>query len=392
MIDRQLQPVLQHRLARYPVVTITGPRQSGKTTLARMHQGQREYVNLEAIDTRKRLAADPRSFFAHCPHGAILDEVQRLPDILSYLQVHVDEMLFQNREAAMGQFILTGSHQLKLHESISQSLAGRTSVLELLPYSLAEINDDLPLDERLFRGFMPGAPSNVRDCRVFHQDYITTYIERDVRDMMKVQELNYFHDFLVHTMARVGNLINLQSLTNTIGISATTLKRWLSVLDASYLVFKLQPFSRNIGKRLSKTPKIYATDVGLACTLLNITDPLMLAKDRLRGALFENLVVLEVLKAFTHAGETPKLSFFRDQSGLEVDLLIESRDRIFPIEIKSSQTFDPDMLAPMKRMQALLGSSEQGCLVYAGKTLPPVHGIEIINYRDIHHLIKRQCS
>ena len=321
MIEREITPRLRALFEQYPFVTVTGPRQSGKTTLCRSAFPDLAYANLEALDQRNFAETDPRGFLAQLGEGAIIDEIQRVPDLLSYLQVLADERR-QN-----GMYILTGSEQFQLSDAISQSLAGRTALLRLLPLSLSERqqtgarND---IEGMLYSGFYP---------RIFDQglepsealgDYFDTYVERDVRRLGGVRNLSTFQRFARLCAGRVGQLLNLSSLASDMGISHTTAREWLTILEASYIVYRLPPYHTNIGKRLTKSPKLYFYDVGLASHLIGIEQADQLSTHPLRGFLFENLVVSEAMKHRFNRGRRPNLSFFRDSKGLECDLLYET--------------------------------------------------------------------
>jgi len=317
MINRTLQSQLQKLAGQYPVVTVTGPRQSGKTTLCRNTFPDKTYVNLEAPDVRDFANSDPRSFLAALPDGAILDEIQRVPQLTSYLQPLVDE------DPHSGRFILTGSQQFEVMTTITQSLAGRTAVLKLLPLSIEELagaHIGLDLDTLLLTGFYPRIHNNQLDPTQALGDYVETYVQRDIRQLMVIKDLNLFERFLRLCAGRTGQLLNLQSLGNDAGISHTTARAWLTLLEASYVIFLLQPWHANISKRQIKSPKLYFYDVGLAGYLLGIEDRQHIVNHPLRGNLFENLVVAEALKYRLHRGRRNNLFFWRDAKGNEIDL------------------------------------------------------------------------
>lgn len=365
MLTREITTELLQSAAEYPVVTILGPRQSGKTTLARMSFPDKPWVSLEDPDVRMAAEADPRGFLGRFPSGAILDEVQRLPALLSYLQGIVD------REGGKGRFILTGSHQPRLHEAVSQSLAGRTAVLTLWPLSLAELRHyDTATDPfgRIVRGCYPRVHDERLDARRFYNGYLQTYVERDVRALIQLRDLSAFQKFLVLLAGRVGQVVNMASLANDVGVSAPALRQWLSVLKASFLVFELPPWYKNIGKRTIKSPKLYFADVGLAAFLLGIENADQARRDPLRGGLYENLIVADVLKTLCNAGRRPEMYFFRDTHGNEVDLLIPRNRRLIPVEIKSAATFSPDFLKGMRRLREATGDTvADGFVLYDGE-------------------------
>jgi len=377
MLKRRITQELLASAAEYPVVTILGPRQSGKTTLARMTFPDKPWVSLEDPDVRMAAQADPRGFLGQFPDGAILDEVQRLPTILSYLQGIVD------RQGGAGRFILTGSHQPQLQEAVSQSLAGRTAVLTLWPFSLAELRHyGVPDDPYalIVRGSYPRVHEAKLDPRRFYNGYLQTYVERDVRALIQLRDLAAFQKFLVLLAGRTGQLVNMASLSNDVGVSAPTLRQWLSVLKASFLVFELAPWFENIGKRVIKSPKLYFADVGLAAFLLGIHTPEQAGRDPLRGQLYENLIVADVMKNLCNAGRRAELYFYRDSHGNEVDLLIAQERRLIPVEIKSAKTFTPDFAKSIQRLRALAGERVgDGFVLYDGEQAFEVQGVRTAN-------------
>ena len=341
MITREITSELAGCAAEFPAVTIFGPRQSGKTTLAKMVFPELPYLSLEAPDIRTQAVEDPRGLLDRVASGVILDEIQRVPELLSYLQGMIDE------DRSPGRFILTGSHQPLVHQAISQSLAGRTAVLELLPFTVGEVRryETHPRNpfEWIVRGFYPGLHEHQVTPSRFFRSYMATYIERDVRAMIQLKDLTRFETFLRLLAGRVGQLVNYASLAGDVGVSATTIKSWISVLKASYILFELPPWFANIRKRLVKSPKLYFVDVGLAAWLLGLETPDQVERDPLRGELYENLLIMEVVKNLLNEGKEPSLYFFRDAKGNEVDLLIPSAGRSFKaVEIKSAATFQSE--------------------------------------------------
>ncbi len=336
MIERLLQPRLLDLATRYPVLTLTGPRQSGKTTLSRMAFPKLPYVSLENPAQRDFAQEDPVAFFARYQDGAVIDEVQRVPQVFSYLQGLVDE------DPRPGRFVLTGSQNLALVGGVTQSLAGRTTLTELLPLSLEEIRrfPDPPgdLDTLLWQGGYPRIYERHLPAHEWLADYVSTYVERDVRQLVQVGDLLLFQTFLRLCASRTGQILNLASLASDCGVSQPTARSWLSVLEASYIAFRLPPFFANIGKRLIKAPKLYFYDTGLAASLLNIENARQLETHPLRGALFETWVVAEIAKAHLHRGRRPRLSFYRDRNGLEIDLILEKGADLVLVEMKSGQT------------------------------------------------------
>ncbi len=385
MIQRTIAETLRELSGQFPIVTIEGPRQSGKTTLARMTFPTYSYANLEETGTRKLATSDPRGFFERFPAPAIIDEIQRVPQLLSQLQVVVDESR-QN-----GQFILTGSHQPKLKEGVTQSLAGRTALLTLYPLSIAELTAagiDLPRDEYVFRGFLPAVYDRNQNPSVAYESYYRTYVERDVRQLVNVAHQQSFELFVQLLAGRIGQVVNLESLSGEVGVSAKTLKEWLSVLEASFIVFRLAPYYNNFGKRFIKTPKIYFTDVGLAAHLLQIESAAQVSRDPLRGGLFENLVVLEALKARANAGRSSALYYMRDKTGTEADLVLEVRRRLHLFEIKSATTPDASMAANLRKLSRLSDRIIDGHVIYGGEDWPLDVG-GFVNYKATAALVAR---
>jgi uncharacterized protein len=377
--DRSLMTVLRQRARQYPVVTVTGPRQAGKTTLCRAVFAHWPYANLERPDTREFAAADPAGFLAQFPNGAVLDEVQRVPGLLSWIQAAVDE------RAVPGQFVLTGSHNFDLMRGVAQSLAGRTALLHLLPMSINELRGAglrLGVDALIVRGGYPRIHADGLDPAVALADYFATYVERDLRQLAELRNLDEFRRFVRLAAGRVGQVLNLHSLAGDVGVSDHTARAWLSLLEASYVVRLLPPWFANIGKRLIKAPKLYFCDTGLAAWLVGITDERQLASHPLRGPLFENLVVMEFVKHALHQGRQPALHFYRDSAGLEVDLLVQ--DGVLPgsvglVEVKAGQTFHSDQLAPMRRVEAALRMPvARRMLVFAGAGEQRREGVEVV--------------
>lgn len=379
MIVREIQDELFRCAKEYPAVTILGPRQSGKTTLAKMTFPELGYCSLEEPDVRLNATEDPRGLLAGFPHGVILDEIQRVPQVLSYLQGIID------REQKPGRFVLTGSHQPEVHQAISQSLAGRTAVLELLPFALSEIGQynrpQLTTYELILQGFYPRLHEyRLRPGR-FYSSYLATYIERDIRALVNLKDLTRFNEFLRLLAGRVGQLINHTSLANDTGVSSTTVKNWISVLKASFILFELPPWFRNIRKRLVKSPKLYFTDVGLAAWLLGLETAQQVQRDPLRGALYENLLVIETYKRMLNQGIQPQLHFYRDSHGNEVDLLISRGRQFAAVEIKSAQTFQPEFISGIEQFRSLLSEEEtvQGLLWYDGEQQTEYKGMTVCN-------------
>jgi uncharacterized protein len=377
MITRDISKELLRSAVEYPVVTIIGPRQSGKTTLAQMTFPDKPYFSLEDPDMRLTAETDPRGFLGQMKDGAILDEVQRVPALLSYIQGIVD------KSKARGRFILTGSHQSELHAAISQSLAGRTAVLTLWPFSLHELKNYKSVQDPfdlIVKGCFPRLHEESLEPRRFFNNYLQTYVERDVRALIQLRDLSQFQQFLTLLAGRVGQIVNLASLSNDVGISATTVRNWLSVLKASYVIFDLPPFFENIRKRVIKSSKIFFTDTGLAAFLMGIRTRDQAFRDPLRGNLYENFVIAEIVKGALNKGIRPELYFFRDAHGNEVDLLIREEGTLMPVEIKSAETSSPDFIKGLERFKALrIKKVAAGAALYNGEQKFNIRGVRIFN-------------
>jgi predicted AAA+ superfamily ATPase len=380
MIPRQAAAVLLQLAMGYPILAITGPRQAGKTTLARATFPDKRYVSLEDPDERAFADEDPRGFLARFPDGAILDEAQRCPALFSYLQTRVDA------ERRMGQFVLTGSQQFGLLSNITQTLAGRVGMVQLLPFSLEELQSaQVPvagLNDLMWRGMYPPIHDRALAPAHWFANYVMTYLERDVRQLIEVQNLSLFQRFIKLCAARCGQLLNMASLASDCGVSHSTVRAWLSVLEAGYVLFLLQPHHQNFGKRLVKTPKLYFVDTGLAAFLLGIRDPEHLSIHAARGALFENFVISELLKRRYHQGLPSNLYFWRNNTGEEVDVVIELGEQLLPVEIKSGQTFNTDFLAGLKRWTQFAGDAAlPPQLVYGGDDNMLRSGVAVQSWR-----------
>lgn len=392
MIWRTLQDQLERLAAQHPVVTVTGPRQSGKTTLARAAFPEHAYASLETPSEREFAQQDPLSFLGRFTGaGAILDEIQRVPELTSYLQRIVDE------DSTPGRFVLTGSQSLTLLDRVSQSLAGRTALLELLPLELAEIrrfpHPPGDLDTLLWQGGYPRILDRGLPAHEWLADYTATYLERDVRSLLRIGDLEAFHTFLRMCAGRVGQLLNLASLAADCGVTQPTARSWLSVLEASFIVFRLAPFHANLGKRLTRHPKLYFHDSGLAASLLGVESPRQLETHPLRGPLFEGWVISEVVKMHRHRGRRPELSFYRERDRHEIDLLIDHGGQLTAIEVKAGRTPAGDYFKAFSHFAELIGARGdrrwrigRQAVVYGGEESQRRSAGELIGWTDLPSL------
>lgn len=380
MFKRQLEKELHQLLGEYPCVTLLGPRQAGKTTVAQTLHGY-DYVNLELPDQRQFAESDPKAFLAQYQGKVILDEIQRVPSLLSYIQAAVD------REKRNGQFVMTGSHQLELRAAIGQSLAGRTALLHLYPFSIAELADaGITLSsaaDYIYQGFLPRIYDQNQRPTPAYANYYQTYVERDVRQLINLKDQNLFENFIKLLAGRVGQLMDHRSLANDVGVSATTIKHWLSVLEASYVVFKLPPYFSNFGKRVVKSPKYYFVDPGLLAYLLGIETAQQVVRDPLIGQMFENLIISECLKTQANQGKRPELYFFRDSNGNEIDVLVPQGRDLVAIEIKSASTYHPSLLKNLKKFAMLSNQLTHGYLAYSGDRMAFSDAITALRYNQV---------
>ncbi|NYI48540.1 ATP-binding protein [Macellibacteroides fermentans] len=365
MIERVLKTKLLDMTTKYPIVTLTGPRQSGKSTLLKTSFPTYHYVSLEDPDMRLFATEDPRGFLATYPDKTIIDEVQRVPELFSYIQTHVDK---ENKE---GMYLLAGSHNFLLMESINQSLAGRTAILNLLPFSHHEMQTGniLPptIDEEIYKGAYPRLYDKNITPTDYYPYYIQTYVERDVRLMKNIGDLSKFIRFIKLCAGRIGQLLNLSGLANECGISVSTATAWMSLLEASYIAYLLKPDHNNYAKRLVKSPKLYFHDTGLACSLLDIKSAEQVSTHFLRGGLFENLVINEFIKESLNKGEESNLTFWRDSTGNEIDLLQTIAGKQNAYEIKSGATYTSDYFKGISKWAKLSGAAPEQCFaIYAG--------------------------
>lgn len=384
-IHRELSSVLEEAYRYFSVITVTGPRQSGKTTLIRNLFPHLPYYSLESLDIRSFAENDPIAFLNQNEEGMILDEVHNAPDLLSYIQGIVDEHPDKR-------YILSGSSQFAMLKRATQSLAGRTAVFELMPLSYSETKDltaDVPLDKLLFNGFYPAIYSGRNVPEFLYPAYMKTYLDRDVRDLLQIKDMMQFHIFIKLCAGRIGSLFKASELANEIGVSPNTITSWLSVLQASYIVTLLPPYFENTSKRLTKMPKLYFLDTGLACYLLGIESPEQLSRDKMRGALFENFVVTEALKQRYNQGKESNLYFYRDSNQNEIDLLLKRNTRLYGIEIKSSMTYHKDFEKALKRIDEWVKAPVDGkAVVYAGNFENTAGEIKLLNYTNMDEVLK----
>lgn len=384
-IHRELSSVLEEAYRYFSVITVTGPRQSGKTTLIRNLFPHLPYYSLESLDIRSFAENDPIAFLNQNEEGMILDEVHNAPDLLSYIQGIVDEHPDKR-------YILSGSSQFAMLKRVTQSLAGRTAVFELMPLSYSETKDltaDVPLDKLLFNGFYPAIYSGRNVPEFLYPAYMKTYLDRDVRDLLQIKDMMQFHIFIKLCAGRIGSLFKASELANEIGVSPNTITSWLSVLQASYIVTLLPPYFENTSKRLTKMPKLYFLDTGLACYLLGIESPEQLSRDKMRGALFENFVVTEALKQRYNQGKESNLYFYRDSNQNEIDLLLKRNTRLYGIEIKSSMTYHKDFEKALKRIDEWVKAPVDGkAVVYAGNFENTAGKIKLLNYTNMDEVLK----
>jgi predicted AAA+ superfamily ATPase len=392
LIKRNITKDLHLLLQEHPIVTVLGPRQAGKTTLVQHELPDYAYVSLEDPDERMLAAEDPRAFLRRYPGNTIFDEVQRVPALLSYLQGIVD------KEQKNGRFVLTGSHQLELRAAVAQSLAGRTGLLHLLPLSIEELRQaGLTFDgfeDYVVHGFLLRVHSqNQRPFRAY-ANYYQTYIERDVRQLIELKDVSLFEKFIKLLAGRVGQLMDYQALSNAVGVSAKTIKQWLSVLEASYVVVKLPPYFENFGKRVVKSPKYFFTDVGLLAYLLGLETPSQVLRDPLLGSIFENLVVIEVLKQRYNSGYDASLYFFRDSNGSEIDLLCKTSNGLVGIEIKAASTWHGKFAKQLVRFAANNHPLNQSWVVYNGVELELSNGVNAMSYDNLarHDSTRHECT
>ncbi len=382
MIKRIAAATVAKYAASYPAVTILGPRQAGKSTLVKAMFPSHSYANLEFTEVRELAESDATAFFSMYPPPVIIDEVQAVPGILSHVQALIDENRKMN-----GRFILTGSHQSALSSAVSQSLAGRTAIVDLMPLSLRELSkSDLrqSADLLMLRGFMPEIVAEGKAPDEFYRFYYRTYVERDISAFVNLRNKSRFEKFMKLLAGRVGQLLNLSTLSAEVGVSSTTLEEWLSVLEASYVCYRLRPWFANISKRMVKTPKLYFYETGLVCHLLGVRSAEQLSRDPLRGNIYENMVVGERFKQIANEGKSPELYFLRTAKGFEIDLLEQGDDgHMKAYEIKSAMSYHRSLVANLEEYAEKWDANSEGTLIYDGRSMTTGYGIHCVNFRTM---------
>lgn len=386
MIKRNIENEIKTLFLEFPIVAILGPRQSGKTTLSKMLFSDFKYISFEDIDNREFAKEDPRGFLSKYNYQVIFDEIQRVPDLISYIQTHVDN------ENKNGQFIMTGSHNFLLMEKISQSLAGRIGIAKLLPFSVEELSKikELTIEEILFSGCYPRIyDKNIRPA-TFYKNYISTYIEKDVRLLKNIEKRDVFIKFIKVLAGRTGQILNSSTISEDCGISHNTVKEWISILETSYIIHRLLPFHKNYNKRLIKNPKIYFTDPGLVCNLLGIKSPKELDLHYLKGNIFETFIVNEMLKENLNAGDIYNMYFWRDNHRKEIDLILEYGGNIYGMEIKSGKTIQQNFFDGLRYWIKLTNSKpENNFLIYGGTDNYSRNDFNVIGWNSIRRIINK---
>ncbi|MDP1727226.1 MAG: ATP-binding protein [Bacteroidota bacterium] len=381
MIHRNAQVKIKQLARKFPAIGLLGPRQSGKTTLVREIFPNKPYISFENQDNVWLATQDPRAFLAAYARGAIFDEIQKVPHLLSYLQGIIDA-----QPSKTGLFIITGSQNLLLLESVSQTLAGRIAFIHLLPFSIAELSESKFKSQSLNRFILNGGYPRLYDRKIapsdFYPNYLLTYVERDVRQIKNISSLSIFQRFLKICATRVGKEVNYTSISNDAGIDQKTVMSWFGILEASFIAFRLQPFYKNLGKRITQMPKLYFYDTGLCCSLLELETESHVNTHPLRGALFENLMILELLKQRLNNGQRSNLFFWRDRTGNEVDVLLEQSSQVIPVEIKTSATFNADYLKGIRFWNKLNPDTMKSYLIFTGKT-SAIDNTSILNWKEI---------
>lgn len=382
---REIAAQFQRLQKGFPVVCVTGPRQAGKTTFLQHHGKDYAYFNLENPQTRDLIAADPQQFLALHPRQVIVDEVQRLPELLSYIQVHVDE------HQEMGAIILSGSQNLLISEKISQSLAGRAAYQTIFPFSLRELQMHQIARssqyEQMLKGFYPALYTRDIDASSYYAQYIATYVERDVRSIKNIQDLSQFQKFMRLLAGRVGQIVNVASLANDTGIAPNTAQEWISILEANYIVYRLQPYFGNTHKRLIKSPKIFFYDTGLLCALLGISSVKELVHHFAIGSLFENFIISEFIKEFRMANVSAGIYFYRDNHGNEIDLILDTGTALIPIEIKSATTFNRSFFKGFEYWRTYMDPRAKGTVIYGGEATQRVQHDALISWNMLDQVL-----
>lgn len=384
MIQRNMAAVASLLLRKYPILTITGPRQSGKSTFAKMLKPGFEYINLEDIDHRRFASNDPKGFVERYSKNVILDEVQNAPQLLSQLQVHTDAA------GKNGMYLLTGSQNFQLFKKISQSLAGRTALCTLLPFAMNEVKEmKIPKswEELCWKGMYPRLHHRSIKPDLFYPDYITTYIERDTRQIMNIKDLGLFRKFMSLCAGRTGQILNMQDIGNSLGIDNKTVKQWLGVLESSYIIYLLQPFHNSFNKRVIKTPKLYFYDTGIASYLLNIRNENDLKNHFAKGALYENFVINELMKNCHNKRVQPSFHYFRDSNGNEVDLLIEQAGFTYAVEIKSAKTFNDNFFKGLNYYSSLSNKKIKSICIYGGDDQYKYKDMQVLGWKSFDSII-----
>ena len=395
MIQRTIEKHISSLMNEYFSVSIFGPRQCGKTTLAKTLFPSFSYANLEDMNVRSLAKNDPEEFFTRFPEPVIIDEIQRVPELLSTVQVRID------KNQKKGQYLITGSQQISLKSSITQSLAGRTVIVQMLPLSISELysaNIKLDRDSQLISGFMPFLYAESGHSPFeYYKNYVNTYLERDIVQIAAVHDLIRFEKFMRLLAGRVGQLVNNSALATEVGVSSTTIGSWLSILEASHVIYTLKPWFKNRNSQVVKTPKIYFCDTGLVSYLLGIETPEQMIRDPLLGNIFENFVVIEALKTRLNLGLEPNLYFFRNSNGLEIDLILQEQNKLKLFEIKSGKSLNDEFCRNMKNFSAkynedIVSDSTKGTVIYSGETYESYKDFGFYNFSNIPQLFESKTS
>lgn len=395
MIQRTIEKHISSLMNEYFSVSIFGPRQCGKTTLAKNLFPSFSYANLEDMNVRSLAKNDPEEFFTRFPEPVIIDEIQRVPELLSTVQVRID------KNQKKGQYLITGSQQISLKSSITQSLAGRTAIVQMLPLSISELysaNIKLDRDSQLISGFMPFLYAESGHSPFeYYKNYVNTYLERDIVQIAAVHDLIRFEKFMRLLAGRVGQLVNNSALATEVGVSSTTIGSWLSILEASHVIYTLKPWFKNRNSQVVKTPKVYFCDTGLVSYLLGIETPEQMIRDPLLGNIFENFVVIEALKTRLNLGLEPNLYFFRNSNGLEIDLILQEQNKLKLFEIKSGKSLNDEFCRNMKNFSAkynedIVSDSTKGTVIYSGETYESYKDFGFYNFSNIPQLFESKTS